>query len=315
MPRPNIPTSSPSLTPSESLANFTNRVSEQEAFRRLLATPKDSPLPILHFYGVGGVGKTWTLKKLKELAQREALPTALVDLEQLPMIDRAVQALVRFREQLSLFHMPTFDLGMAWYLKKIGNSNGDPKWKLGGPLETAFDLISKLAGYPTIGKIIKEQLKKLNGSAIHNYVNEVFGQKDWDDLRKLDPENIRLQLAKRFSEDLRDAPYPESISDERRKYFPKTVLLLDTVEVLRRGVEKNATGLHEEESWITELHFANSPYLIVTAGRDKLRWAETDASYAGDDALEQHPVAGLSEPDARLFLGKCNITDERLPEM
>jgi hypothetical protein len=129
-----MPTSSQSLTPSESLANFTNRVIEQEAFRRLLNTPKDTLIPILHFYGVGGVGKSWTLKKLKELAQGEFIPTAPVDLEALPSSsDRLVETLMRFCEQLRQFDVPSFDLALAWYLKKIGHSKGNPKWKLGGP--------------------------------------------------------------------------------------------------------------------------------------------------------------------------------------
>ncbi len=315
MPRPKMPTTNASLTPSESLANFTNRVNEQEAFRRLLNTPKDTPVPILHFYGVGGVGKSWTLKKLKELAQGESLPTALVDLEALPsIIDRPVQSLIRFREQLSQFDMPSFDLALAWYLKKIGHSKGDPKWKLGGPADLIIDAIDALGGVPLLGKGIKALGKKFDGSAVQRYLNELSGQQDWEVLRKGDPEHIRSQLTARFRYDFANAPYPNEITDDRRQFMPKAVLFLDTTEVLRQAVGKNAAGLHEEERWITELHFADSPYLIVTAGRDKLRWGETDAGYAERDALEQHLVAGLSENDARDFLQKCSIVDERLQD-
>lgn len=66
--------------PSEELRHFTNRVRELEAFGRALAIPAGQDLPAIMFYGVGGTGKTWVLKRLWQSLDGR-LPCAYLDLD------------------------------------------------------------------------------------------------------------------------------------------------------------------------------------------------------------------------------------------
>ena len=48
--------------PSFELKNFTDREPQREILARLLSLKPGQPLPVLHFYGVGGIGKSWLLE-------------------------------------------------------------------------------------------------------------------------------------------------------------------------------------------------------------------------------------------------------------
>ena len=50
--------------PSRELKHFTDRDDEQAFFARLLDFAAGSTLPVLMFFGVGGTGKTWLLRRL-----------------------------------------------------------------------------------------------------------------------------------------------------------------------------------------------------------------------------------------------------------
>jgi len=220
----------PLLSPSERLANFTNRVKEQAAFARLLATPQGMPLPILHLYGVGGIGKTWTLKKLQDNATAAGVPNGFVDLEQLSStVGVSVQALATLRGQLSAYDMPRFDLTLAWYWKHSEFTKDNPAWKLGGPADLVVDLIDAVAGVPLLGKGVKWLGKRFTDTPIARYLHELAGQQEYEQLKRMTPDQIAPELTKRFVGDLIKAPYPESIKDDRRGFMPKAVIFLDPI--------------------------------------------------------------------------------------
>ena len=50
--------------PSEKFARFTDRDDHRRLFRFHLTSPTEPPA--LMFYGIGGAGKTWLLKKLRQ---------------------------------------------------------------------------------------------------------------------------------------------------------------------------------------------------------------------------------------------------------
>src|SRR4051794_7450161 len=71
-----------SESPEQELKNFTNREPELAAFRRLLDLDEPAQLPALMFYGVGGTGKSWLLKRFRHwLAEERKLPSAYVDFD------------------------------------------------------------------------------------------------------------------------------------------------------------------------------------------------------------------------------------------
>lgn len=103
-------------TPSEELSHFTNRISEMAAFNRVLKIPSKQPIPLLMFYGVGGTGKSWMLKRLRQ--QSETIPTAYLDLDS-SAGDQSLgkdssRAYAEIRRQLGTsIKCPRFDLAYA----------------------------------------------------------------------------------------------------------------------------------------------------------------------------------------------------------
>jgi hypothetical protein len=79
-------------SPCDELRHFTNPDDEKAVFRRYLDAPSHAPLPLLMFYGVGGVGKTWLGKELRAMPRRKGIgvPTARLDLDPSPGVGGAV---------------------------------------------------------------------------------------------------------------------------------------------------------------------------------------------------------------------------------
>jgi hypothetical protein len=62
-------------SPTQELRHFTNREQERQVLSRLLSLPSGNPLPVVMFYGVGGTGKSWLLRRLRADVPPE-IPTA-----------------------------------------------------------------------------------------------------------------------------------------------------------------------------------------------------------------------------------------------
>lgn len=309
---------SPSL-PTQQLRHFTNREKERDVLKRL-RTKRDGPLPVVMFYGVGGAGKSWLLGKLKEeLAQECAsLPTALLDLD--PRAGGTTfhtdysRALAAVRQK---FHLtcPRFDLAYAWIRHKEGITD-EPLLQGSGPAADAFELVkavaSVAAGVPGVGHGIKklgEYLKKrvFKRSRLEKWFAENTGQEDFLMLRSADPQQLYPELTDRLLRDLKNNLEPQGGCACR------AVIFIDTFEAISLGLPGRAQR-HEREAWVRNLHVAESPVLLVLAGRDRLVWDECDPEYADEKCLEQHLIGGLSEADSRTFLQKCGITDISLQD-
>jgi hypothetical protein len=72
MPKPGRRTN----TPSDEISRLTDRESQQAVFQHYLKSAEEPP--VLAFYGVGGAGKTWLLKKLWTQVP-DGIPFAYVD--------------------------------------------------------------------------------------------------------------------------------------------------------------------------------------------------------------------------------------------
>ena len=112
--------------PSHELSHFTNRVDELAAYQRVLEIPHGQPIPLLMFYGVGGAGKSWLLKRFRQ--QTLSTPTVYIDLD--PSLgggswsNSPSRTLAEIRRQLGdRVACPRFDLAYAWLRYKEGNSD------------------------------------------------------------------------------------------------------------------------------------------------------------------------------------------------
>jgi tetratricopeptide (TPR) repeat protein len=304
--------------PSQELRHFTNREKERDVLRRALALPRGQPLPVLMFFGVGGAGKSWLLRKLREDLPPH-VPSALLDLEPrsggTPFHTDSSRSLAYLRGQFPGVACPRFDLAYAWLRYKEGIKD-EPLFKGGGVVGAAVEAIGEVAsgaldGVPFVGMLVKKLAGKLRktaeGTRLERWLAEQTGQQDFLRLRGMAAQEIYPELARRLLTDLAEG------LPEREGYACRGVAFLDTVEKLRVGTPGDAQG-HEREAWVRELVAPDSPLLLVLAGRDGLRWAEIDREFAAPEVLEQHLVGGLSEPDARQFLSKCGVVEQQLQD-
>jgi hypothetical protein len=141
--------------PSQELRHFTNRVSELQVFRDAVNLPAGTPLPVLMFYGVGGIGKSWLLRRLRQEVA-STLPSALLDFEPsiggTPYHADSARSLAELRRQLTGVICPRFDLAYAWLRHNEGSGN-EPLLRGSGPAVTAFEFLREgaaalLSGVP-----------------------------------------------------------------------------------------------------------------------------------------------------------------------
>ena len=103
-------------SPTQELRHFTNREEERHVLRRLLALPSGQPLPVVMFYGVGGTGKSWLLRRLRADVPPE-IPSALLDFDPqcggAPYHTDYSRALAELRRQLASVECPRFDLAYS----------------------------------------------------------------------------------------------------------------------------------------------------------------------------------------------------------
>jgi hypothetical protein len=148
------------LQPSNEIARFTNRDDQRALFRRLLSSATDPP--VLVFCGVGGNGKSWLLRKLRQETPA-AIPSAFLDFDvpgggQRFVLDPAA-ALYEIRHQLGR-PAPHFDLAFAMLRHKQGVPNDSDPWIV----ELLADLASSVPGAGfTLKKLSRPLLVHLKG--------------------------------------------------------------------------------------------------------------------------------------------------------
>ncbi|MEZ6058127.1 MAG: hypothetical protein R3C01_15620 [Planctomycetaceae bacterium] len=311
------------IPPAMELRNFTNRVSEQAAFDRLLELDGGHVAPVLMFYGVGGAGKTWLLRKLKQGLPAN-IPAAYLDLDRatggVDYATNSARALAEIRRQLGdRVVCPRFDLAYTWLRFKEGNRE-EPLFRGAGSLGNIWELVQEVGSiaaskYPVaglvkwvVGKVTSPVATWLKQSGIGQWLETQLGEEDFLNLKGMDPQGIYLELNQRLLRDLK-ANLPE-----QEGHTVRGVVFIDTVEAIRSERDSDAQ-LNRRHEWLQELYHPQSGLLVVMAGRDKLDWgADPNSDWAKDYYLEQHLVGGLSEHDAREFLTKCGVTQPPVQE-
>ena len=148
--------------PSKELKQFTNRHSESAVFRRALEKPA-LPLPVLIFYGVGGSGKSWLLKRLA-LEVPPEVPQARLDFANEKYHHDSAAALAAVRRGFDAVDCYRFDNAFGWLRAKQGVAD-DPAVRGAGAAGAVWEalreggdaLLSDLPG-SNIGTWLAEKL-------------------------------------------------------------------------------------------------------------------------------------------------------------
>ena len=128
------------------LRNFTGRENELAIFKRMLNFDEPAHLPAVMFFGVSGTGKSWLLKRLRDLLRDgTTLLSSYVDFDR--RSDGAsyvtdFSALLRsVRRQIDV-ECPTFDIANAWMRFKQG-AGDRPPIRHSGKASTAWEFVKE----------------------------------------------------------------------------------------------------------------------------------------------------------------------------
>ena len=299
-------------TPSNEIARFTDREDQQRVFRRYLHSPTEPP--VLMFYGVGGAGKTWLLKKLKQ-ETRADVPTAYLDFDaqaggQRFTLDPAA-ALYEIRQQIGR-DAPRFDLAFAMLRHKQGAAE-EPGMRGHGAMGLAAEVAAELAqaaqSLPAVNVAInglrRHLFKRLRDTPLERFLAEATGSRFVLELRARTSQEIGDELQHYLAADLRESLTPNLGRAVR------AVLFFDTYEAVGAGL-LNSEHRRLREKWIREAAANFDFALTVIAGQNRLDWEEAEQAWA--ESIEQHLVGGLSGIDARQFLCNCGTNGAELQE-
>ena len=307
-------------SPADELSNFTNRVDELDVFSRALKIPSGETLPVISYYGVGGTGKTWLLKRLQ--SSLDGIPCARIDLDPNQGAERLHNdvglLLAEIRGQFSGIPCPSFDVAFQWlrYHQNRGKGGKFPgQTFLGDAWEIIVDeVIAKVPGGKPIYNMLASQLaepvlEKLGKSRILKWLGSKSEHvEDFLRLKASEPDQILLDLHRRLLFDLK------SNLPERFGFQCKGVIFVDTFESLG-SIRDSRLQRDARQSWIRDLYHPDSGVLLVIAGRDRINWdLMPNSPFADTTLFDQHLVGGLSEQDARQLLENCNVNDPVLQD-
>lgn len=291
MPKPGRRTS----TTSDEMARFTDREDQQALFQHHLFFAQEPPL--LMFYGVGGAGKTWLLKRLRNQVP-SSIPSAYLDFDVAAGGKRfgldPATALQSIRQQLAA-PAPRFDLALATLRHKQGGVPEPGLW-----IDVAAELLGSVVpgGGTVLKRLSSHALARLKGTALEKLLTSAAGTKLAIELRSKTDQEIGNELLYYLAADLR-----ESLPVHLQRAVT-CVILLDTFEAVGAGFQ-NEEHKRLQEKWIQDLAAEFDFALTVIAGQNRLLWDEAEPDWASH--LDQHLVGGLSEDDARSFLAKCDV--------
>ena len=230
------------VAPSQELRLFTDRVDVKAAFLRHFEQRGASSLPVLMFYGVGGMGKSWLLKHLRStVVAGSGRLSAFIDLE--PSVGGA-----KYHRDLSALlaevwlqfdvECPRFELAFTMMRFKQGAAD-KPLLRHSGKVSAAWDLFAEggealLNGIPGGNVLVwlgkragGATAAKLRDTELVKRLLSAAGNDDYLRLSQMDAQEIYPLLAERLGQDL-DEQLPARDGQSCRG-----VVFLDTFEALR----------------------------------------------------------------------------------
>ena len=321
---------------------FTDRTEPRKAFWDRYAKMVAEGSTVIAFYGAGGVGKTFLLKKLEnEIKRREELTHNECKYVKYNLsISTDVQNILKtFKFQLSAYGctFPLFDAGNYYYSLKTGQDITPLKAK---------SMMEKIPWINAVKQTLTEADKKLDeadpflktADLIFDVTDEMlqalpvtraitacFSIVDkllveyMESTQVLDEDHKKLRygLNARFQD---KNPYPlyeylpilfaQDVADWIQATGNKLVVFFDDYESLVSATTAATTEQLKQDLWLRGdqgLIFMMPDTLWVIAGRNKLRW---DGELA--DETEQHLITALSPEDSDWFLKRAGVKDDTL---
>lgn len=285
---------------------FVDRVEPRHAFWQAFSAAQqglEEPL-VLHYYSVGGMGKT-SLHSQLEKELRERCPGAkYVELD-FDFVERresyrVIGLLKKKLSQAYNFQFPLFDVACYTFLCRIGEDGDQAEIQsfVGGSQVLNFlcDAASMIPGTSMISGILKLVDE---GVAV---ARNLFSNKKQllHSFETMDIRQLRDQLPAYFASDLR-----ANLKKEKQPF----VIFLDTYEKLVNEFAGVGDPL-QSDLWLRGPHglIPRLPNTLwVLGGREKLKWPQLDTPGAWDNVLHQYLLGALADSDAQEFLQSAGV--------
>ncbi len=297
-------------TTAKAVRMFTDREEPRAAFWKQYEAVKaeleqESNVHVLHYYGIGGIGKSSLLKKLmSEMDEKLSQPRYIyIDLNNGQESRSVLDKMRNMLADSCKFHFPLFELGSYVYAKKLGDKVSPLEVQTLTKKSPVLNLMMSVAGsIPVLGIATKvlslaDQGLAMLRSHLKNHSREL------KQIEVLEAEDLYKKLPSLFAMDLAcNLEQPEE----------PLVIFLDTYETLVNELSSIGQPLKADE-WIRgeEGLVQNIPHTLwVISGREKLKWERFDPEWK--EAIESHILGNLSYADSEHFLEHAGITDREL---
>jgi tetratricopeptide (TPR) repeat protein len=302
---------------------FTNRQDEIGRFSSQITAPlagEHCCLPVLNFWGIGGIGKTFLINHLSLILEKTtpAIPSARFDLKNAgdPSVAyRSVLLSLRanFENRFGI-KFQNFDLCLAALLVREGATRA-PIAPVAPGLEKTLRFVMALSdictqfpaltlSYQFAQTIIPRALDRV--PTLKNEIRKSGRIAEIDNLLKRafrDDDTLADELIRCFALDLRDG-----IKSSDR--LCRAVVFLDTYEDLWSNQEPTGSYRAKSVSWWVERlseYCIGANVLIVITGREPVAWRADNPQSWPDETLIQHKITGLTNKDAQTLLSKFEI--------
>jgi len=286
---------------------FTDRQEPRDAFWKkynLLKAEMSEmdDIHVLTYYGIGGIGKSRLLDKLKEEMEEKITNPYYAEIDFNNYQDSRI-TLNKLKSTLSekyRFVFPLFELGNYAYAKHVGERIDSPEIKSIAERSPFLSLLKSVLGtIPVVN--IAANVFDIADQGLTYIINHLKNNKrELVQIEAKSTEELRVYLPFLFAKDL--AHNLEKISEPM-------VIFIDTYEQLVNELCQIGEPL-QNDLWIRDENglIQNVPNVLwVIAGREKIKWDRFDSEW--EEALEQHPLGNLSFPDSDGFLLNEGIND------
>lgn len=292
----------------DNFENFVGRSAQIDEFKNkyqeLLSNPDSSKIYAHSYFGLGGIGKTWLLKKLKqELYDKTPSPRYVhIDfLNKTNCINFMLELAEKF-EKDHKYKFPHFASAYNIYAKKLGyKSSIAIKRSVLKNIEDATEVGKTLvdsyspAGIP-MGSLLLFGYKMLSERALTKNVDKKA-------MEKMEADELFEKLPEYFYKDM---------NDSRKEGETPLVIFVDTYENLVSEVSMYGNPLSADK-WLYSENglIKNIPGVFwVIFGRENLKWEKYSETWP--ENLVQSEITGFDLHESDEYLKSAGIEDPEL---